>query len=167
MNRKNKGFLLIELLLVMVLLVLFGLTTFTLVISGSRTYSKLTQQKTNSSELRTALSFVNMKILQNETQGSFSIRKSPSGNGDALVINQQIGKEKYENWIYCSKNKLREAIVKAGIPPGDELSLEVVPISEFRIHFTTDKKGIYIEVAKPYNNSIKRYSAVVAVNTGS
>lgn len=166
MNRK-KGFLLIELLFVMVLLVLFGLTIFTLVISGSKTYSKLDKQKENNSELRIALSYVNMKILQNEAAGSFEIKKNPSGPGDALVINQKIGKEEYESWIYCSKNKLREAIVKKGIPPVDELSLEVADVYGFKVHFTKDKKGIYIEVSKTYENALRSYSAIIAVNTDS
>lgn len=164
-NGKKNGFLMIELLFVMVLLLLFGLTTFTLVISGSSAYKQLVAQKTDNSDLRIAVSFVNMKVLQNEAEGSLRIEKSPTGNGNALVIHQWIGKEEYENWIYCSGNKIREAVVKKGMPPVDELSMEVASIDQMKIQFTPNKRGIFIDVMKRNGKSVRNYSTVITVNT--
>jgi type II secretory pathway pseudopilin PulG len=169
MNKKEKGYSLIELMFVMMLLVLFGLTTFTLVISGSNTYKRLTESKNENSELRVAISYVKMEIRQNDTRNSMSIRKNFTGNGNsndnALVIDKTTGKESYEKWIYCSKGKLKEAYVKKGELPKDDLSIEVATISSFDVEFSNNGKGINIRVSKAFGSGDKSYSSVIALNT--
>jgi type II secretory pathway pseudopilin PulG len=165
MDKRKKGYSLIELMFVMMLLVLFGLTTFTLVISGSNTYKRLTESKNENSELRVAISYVKMEVRQNDTKNSMSIQKNLIGTGDALIIGKSIGKESYEKWIYCNKGKLKEAYVKKGVLPKDELSIEIAEVSGFEVAFSNDGKGVNIKVSKAFGSGDKSYSSVIALNT--
>jgi type II secretory pathway pseudopilin PulG len=160
---KNKGYSLIELIFVMVLLILFGLTTFTLVIAGSTTYDKLTKIKNNNSELRVALSYVNMKVRQNDSFNSISIQMASRKNGNAVVISKLMGGKPYETWIYCSKGRLREALVKKGVLPSDELSSEIAVISGFNAYFINNNKNLYVEVSKPFGEDTYNYSSIIAL----
>jgi type II secretory pathway pseudopilin PulG len=160
---KNKGYSLIELILVMVLLILFGLTTFTLVIAGSSTYGKLTKNKNSNSELRVALSYVNMKVRQNDSFNSISIRRVSREVGDAVVISKLMGEKPYETWIYCSKGILREALLKKGINhPSDAISTEIAVISGFKVYFINNR-NLYIEVSKPFGTGNKAYSSIISL----
>lgn len=162
---KNKGYSLIELIFVMVLLILFGLTTFTLVIAGSNTYGKLTNTRNSNSELRVALSYVNMKVRQNDSLNSISIQMASKGKGNAVVISKVMGGKPYETWIYCSKGVLREALVKKGVRPSEELSTEIAVISGFKAYFINDNKNLYVEVSKPFGEGIENYSSIIALKS--
>jgi type II secretory pathway pseudopilin PulG len=165
MDKRKKGYSLIELMFVMMLLVLFGLTTFTLVISGSNTYKRLTESKNENAELRIAISYIKMEIRQNDTSNSMSIQKNFAGTGEALVIGKSVGKESYEKWIYCNNGKLKEAYVKKGNLPKDELSIEIAEISGFDVNFISGGKGVNIKVSKAFGSGDKSYSSVIALNT--
>jgi hypothetical protein len=165
-SSRSKGYSLIELIFVMVLLILFGLTSFTLVVSGSSTYKKLTNSRNSNSELRVALSYVNMKVRQNDELNSIRVDNISSSTGSsALVISKTMGGKPYETWIYCSRGRLREAIVRKGIQPVDDLSTEIAEISGFKVYFMNDKRKLYIEVSKPFGKAGNIYSSVIALKT--
>ena len=70
------GYSLIEMMIVMMLLVLFGLGIFMLAATSSTTYQKLVEDKETAGELRIASSYLMTKIRQNDRMGAIRIEKS-------------------------------------------------------------------------------------------
>ena len=154
--KKNNGYSLIELLLVMVILVIFGLSTFTLVISGNNAYKNIIEKKTLNSELRVAVSYLDMKLRQGDGLGEIGVKKIPNGYNNAIVIHELVEGETYETWIYFNNGKLREAYILQGTPIVDQNSFAVAEIDGFDIRYNKID-GLYnFNVWKELNN--KKYS---------
>ena len=88
----------LEIVFVMALLGLFGITTYTLVMTGADTYSRLLNERDDNSNLRVAVSFISMKIRQNDVEGTVGIVELSSGT--ALSIKEVIEDEIYETLVY-------------------------------------------------------------------
>ena len=71
----------------MLLLMLFNIT-LTLALAAARSFKDVDLDKRRISELMVALSYLNMKIRQNDCVNSMHIRPSPSGEGQLLVITE-------------------------------------------------------------------------------
>lgn len=162
-NSKNhrEGYSLIELVLVMALLVIFGLTTFTLVVSGGEAYKNIIGKKDANSELRVALSYVNMRIRQNDSQGSIRLERSPNGGHNAVVIQELIEGSSYETWIYWEDGRLREAFVSEGQAVTKDISFVVADIDGFEARYGDDNRSIQVKVWRDEKGIQKDYSSWV------
>jgi prepilin-type N-terminal cleavage/methylation domain-containing protein len=123
----QKGYSLLEMTLVMALLVLFSLATLTLVVSGGGAYKSIVADKDTTSELRIA------KVRQNDVKNAVELRVNPYGEGQALVISEQVDKVAYETWVYFHRGKLREALVRSGTAVTDEVSFDIVSLDGFEL----------------------------------
>lgn len=140
------GYSLIEMMIVMMLLVLFGLGIFMLAATSSTTYQKLVEDKETDGELRIASSYLMTKIRQNDRMGAIRIEKSAINSEDALVIEETLGNEVYETWIYVSDGVLREATVLKETMPSDDVSFEVAKVDDVR--FGLQDQSILITIEK-------------------
>ena len=140
------GYSLIEMMIVMMLLVLFGLGIFMLAATASTTYQKLVEDKETDGELRVASSYLMTKIRQNDRMGAIRIEKSAINSEDALVIEETLGNEVYETWIYVSDGVLREATVLKETTPSDDVSFEVAKVDDVR--FGLQDQSILITIEK-------------------
>ncbi|MCA0384407.1 MAG: DUF4860 domain-containing protein [Firmicutes bacterium] len=140
------GYSLIEMMIVMMLLVLFGLGIFMLAATSSTTYQKLVEDKETDGELRIASSYLMTKIRQNDRMGAIRIEKSAINSEDALVIEETLGNEVYETWIYVSDGVLREATVLKEAMPSDDVSFEVAKVDDVR--FGLQDQSILITIEK-------------------
>jgi type II secretory pathway component PulJ len=140
------GYSLIEMMIVMLLLVLFGLGIFMLAATSSTTYQKLVEDKETDGELRVASSYLMTKIRQNDRMGAIRIEKSAINSEDALVIEETLGNEVYETWIYVSDGVLREATVLKENTPNDDVSFEVAKVDDVR--FGLQDQSILITIEK-------------------
>ena len=141
---RNSGGVSIEVLATMLLLLLLGICIFSLAITSTSAYERIYQEKSVSSSVRTALSFIEMKIRQNDIQGAVRIENNPINLEQSLVITEEYNSEFYETWIYRSGGKLREAFMPAGEPPADDLSFEIADLSGFSI--SMDRNTIRVSV---------------------
>ena len=153
---KNNGYSLIELILVMVLIVIFGLSTFTLVVSGNNAYKNIVEKKTLNSELRVAVSYLDMKLRQGDGQGEIHVKKIPNGHNNAIVIQELVEGKTYETWIFFNNGKLREAFILQGTPIVDQNSFAVAEIDGFDLRYDKSIGLINFNVWKELNN--KKYS---------
>jgi hypothetical protein len=112
--RKNKGYTMLELIFVMALLTMFGITSVTLVIAGSKAYETINSVKDDNAEIRIAASYINMKVRQNDLTGNIRVVQSQVGTGNAIVIDEKVGESVYETWIYYDSGKLREGYIARG-----------------------------------------------------
>lgn len=131
--RSAAGGVSIELLTSMLLLILLGICIFSLAVSSASAYGKILDGKSTLSEARVGLSFVEMKIRQNDIAGNVRIENNPVNGEPSLVITEEYDGMIYETWIYSSGGKLREAIMPQGEPPADDLSFVIAELDGFKI----------------------------------
>jgi type II secretory pathway pseudopilin PulG len=160
-KKNSSGYSLIELVLVMALLIIFGLSTFTLVVSGSGAYKNILSKKEANSELRVAISYINMRIRQNDSVGSVRVEKSPFGNGVAIVTEEVIDNNTYETWIFWHEGSLRESLIKQGDPVTIDISFVIADIDGFNAKYDTSGKIIHLNVWRMEKGLKKDYSSSI------
>lgn len=162
----NGGHTLIELALVIALLALFGAGTLSLVVSSSTAYKGIVEKKDVDSELRIALSYLDTKIKQNDSENVLRLESSPAGTGSALVIEEVLDGTAYETWIYCSAGRLRETLVEKGEPVLDDLSFELADIESFKAEYDPDGNLLHITVWGSTSKGQQKLDTDIAVRTG-
>lgn len=133
-----------EAIATMLLLIVLGVGIFSLTVSSTSAYKRLYNGKNLQSELRVALSFVQMKIRQNDLKNAIRVEENPVNGGPAVVIREKIGDEVYETWIYQDDGKLREVLVLEGETPSNDLSFEIADLDGFSA--TIDKNLLNLSV---------------------
>ncbi|HHX10537.1 MAG TPA: DUF4860 domain-containing protein [Firmicutes bacterium] len=118
---------------VMLLLMLFSLASLALALSATKSFKEIEADRRRISELMTALSYLNMKVRQNDCQDSIHVRPSPSGEGQALVITEFLGSQVYETWIYLQDGGLQEAFVLKGDSVTGDTSFLIAQIDGFDV----------------------------------
>lgn len=134
----------VEVLAVLVLLLLLGVSAFTLSLAGADSYKSLNSYRDKSASVRIAIAYSEMKIHQYDTAGVLSVEPHPVTGEQALVIRETIEGQKYETWIYYSQGYLREALVISGQIPTDEFGFEVVALDAYHLQGDADGKGVRI-----------------------
>lgn len=163
----NAGRTQVEVLAVLVLLLLLGISAFTLSMAGADSYGKLNGFRDQSSAVRVALAYTEMKIHQYDTAGALETATHPVTGEPALVIRETVEGEDYETWIYYSQGYLREALVLKGQVPTDEFGFEVVALDAYRLIPDTLRKGVFIEAeAKDETGKVLALSSFTAFRSG-
>lgn len=122
----------LEILCVAALLLLFGLTTFTLVSVGADAYSRLLDKRESTSDMRIASSYLSMKVRQCDQSGAAQVRRGETG--DILVLTNTDGAgEVLETRIYLYGGRLCEAVAWPEEPFDPELGLEIIPAEVFTV----------------------------------
>lgn len=135
----------VEVLAVLVLLLLLGVSAFTLSMAGADSYKSLNSFRDKSASVRIAIAYSEMKIHQYDTAGVLTVEAHPVTGEQALVIRETVEGINYETWIYYSNGYLREALVVEGQAPTDEFGFEVVALDSYRLAQDILKNGVEIE----------------------
>lgn len=165
-GKNNKGYAMIELVLVIALLALFGVATLSLVVSGSAAYENINSKKDLDSELRVALSYLDTKVRQNDSEGALRLESNPAGDGSALVVTEIIGDTQYETWIYLSGGKLREVLIDKDEPVLDDLGFEIAEIDGLAAEFDPDKMLLHLNVWSTSGNSRQSLGTNIFIKSG-
>lgn len=157
----------IEVLAVFVLLLLLGVSAFTLAMAGADSFRALSGFRDQSAATRVALSYTTMKIHQYDAQGVLSLEPHPVTGETALVIRETVAGQAYETWVYYSGGYLREALVTAGQTPTDEYGFEVIPLTGYTLSPAADGSGVRVEAAsRDERDRTFALSAFVAFRSG-
>lgn len=143
---KDNGYSLVEMTVVMLLLVVFGLGIFMLAATTTTTYSTLVDEKSSTEHLRIASSFLTTKIRQNDRAEGIFVLKEYEDFGDVLLIEEAFGDDIYITWIYVSEGTLREATIPIDMYPTDDLSFEIASIDTFSLSY--DEKWVSFDLTK-------------------
>jgi len=176
----NKGNTLIELVMVMLLMVLFGVTIYTLIFAGSQTQQRLQENKEAQADARIALNYVNVRLRQNDAAGKIRIVTDEETGRNAIAINEF---DPYEVWIFFHeyehvyvdeetgeevremRGELREAIPNPGEWPDPELSLAIISAEDFRVDLDPQRGTVTSTVFYMYDGKIKEMSATLYLNS--
>lgn len=110
--RRRGGFSLIELVLVMLLLIFVAVSVFLLTGAGSAAYIRLSDNRRASSDLRIALSYIDVRIKKMDGTGQVTVCPAPFGQGQALLLSQHIESGDYETYLYVDGGRLKELTIE-------------------------------------------------------
>lgn len=96
-------------LLVLLLFGVFALCVLSVLLTGARVYRTLNDRDQTSYDRRTAVQFLATKVRQ--SPGAVSV--APFGEGEALVLEEEIEGETYLTRLYCHDGSLRELFTNA------------------------------------------------------
>jgi len=162
--KQESGASLIEMVMVMMLLVVFGFTIYSLIYAGSETQKKIMDEKDAQVSARIALSYINVRLRQNDDAGKVRVAKNEATGQNAILI-QERGDDDYDTWIYWSDGKLLECLTDAGEPPVDANGFTIVEIAGFQTVLNPDG-SITDTVQYEYNGQLAELSQVVDLRSG-
>ena len=142
-RRRNnkKGVAMVELAMVMLLLTLFGITIFTLIITGADTQSRIITEKDRQTDARIALSYVNVRLRQNDMEGKIGVEPIALTGRNGIVLRERDVWDPdfdHDTWIYSYDGKLYECLVNPGQEPEESLSIYITDIGRLETELQAD-----------------------------
>ncbi len=133
-----------EMILVMLLLILFSVSSMSLVASSSNAYIDTIRKNDNLASLRVAQSYLYTKVRQGLESGAVRITSHIDIPGGCLVIGNDDSLEKYDTYIFVKDGQLRESLVLPDLQFDPEESFQVVRLDELKLEIIPEK-GLYFE----------------------
>jgi len=109
--KSNNGFTLLELILALAILSIAAASVYTLIRTGSVSYNRAYERSMARNNARIAVSFVNIKIKQNDSSESVKIVDDSNGSiGKNSSSTIRFGRNKPYTWVYYdnTEKKLKE-----------------------------------------------------------
>jgi len=167
LRSSERGNTVVEMLMVMVLLALFGITIAALIVSGIGTYNKISNKRESMANGRIAMSFMKVRIRQNDEKGRISIEKCPVSGENALLIRyEDDAGEPRVVWVYFYDGAIYESPIKPDMVPTLEVSNRLVSIDAFSIDYKDgDRSAIIMTGRYSYNDKTEEMTSVVTLRS--
>lgn len=136
--KRRGGYTTIELVLVLMLLTFVAVSVFLLTDSGSAAYTRLSASRETASDLRIALSYIDVRLKKIDGNGSVRVQPAPFGGGQALVLAQRIEGSDYETMLYVDRGMLRELFVRKSLAVTADMASEIARADSLDVHFISD-----------------------------
>lgn len=146
---KRKISVSVESFMVILLMTIFAASICILIFEGSKTYETIITNKTHEENARIALSYVNMRIKQNDIKNAIYIETNESYNMNVLVINHSGEEEGLKSYIYFMDGIMWECYTTDELDTN--LSTEIIPVTN--ITFKQSHQGSQIITTIMYNRS--------------
>ena len=159
--KDESGNTLVELTMVMVLMVFFGFTIFTLIQTGSQTEQRIIDNKNAQVGARIALSYINVRVRKNDSAGRIEVVQVEHTGQDAILIRHRSFEDDYDRWIYFSDGKLLECLTYPDEQPQDDLSDVIVEIDGFKVSYDSDKNALSASVEYKYGEGIEKMDTFI------
>jgi hypothetical protein len=99
-------------LMVLLLFGVFAACVLSVLLTGAKAYSRLTQRDQAAYSRRTCQQYLATKVRQASAPDAISVARF--GDGDALVLTEETAGERYRTWVYCYDGWLRELFATEG-----------------------------------------------------
>ena len=150
----NRGNTLIELIMVMLLLILFGVVISTLIYSGGETQKKIISEKNSQIDARVAVSYLNMRIRQSDAADRVFIEKNETTGENSIVIKERFDWGGYDTWIFWADGTIYECLVNPGNQPSVGLSERVAKVDKFETGY--NDSGAIVSVINYTVNGVEK-----------
>ena len=160
-NKRHYGKARIETILVMLMLVVFSISTYTLVVSTASSYGKNYSDMDAKDNLRLALSYIDLKIKQSDKKGVYVLEKAIEDR-DVIVVEDEIKREIYQNIIYFKEGFLKEMLIKKGTNLSEVEGFEIAKIRDMTVKKTG--KGLINLSITTENEHGKKYTSNLIIN---
>ena len=148
--KDESGNTLVELIMVMVLMVFFGFTIFTLIQAGSHTEQRIIDNKNAQVDARIALSYITVRVRKNDAAGLIEVAPVEHTGQDGILIRHRSFEDDYDRWIYFSDGKLMECLTYPDEQPEDDLSTVIVAVGDFKVSYDGEKNAISASIEYEY-----------------
>ena len=112
-GRHNKGGRhVVDVLFTLTLFCVFTAASLMVILIGANVYKSTVDTMNTNFEVNTSLTYVSTKVRQHDVRGSVYL--GTINGGQALVLEQDLGGEIYQTWIYHYDGALRELFVQKG-----------------------------------------------------
>lgn len=122
---------------VMLLFVLFAITTFILVLVGVKQYQVTANNMSQNYQIRTATSYLTEKVRQNDNTNGISLVDLDGTQAIALTSN--IDETEYYTYIYFYQGQLRELFVSKDSVFTLETGQAIIELTDFSIEEASNK----------------------------
>jgi len=160
-NKNIRGASLIELVMVMLVLALFGVTIYTLIATGADTQKRIMNEKNAQSDARVALSYINVRLRQNDESGKIEIKKVDITGENAILIQNRSSGYEYDTWIYNYEGGLYECLVDPGEQPNELFSFYVIDAELFETSIDGESGRITNTVYYSFDGEWKHLSSSI------
>ena len=145
-QKHTAGSSLIEIIMVMMLFILFGLTTYTLIHAGGEAQAKIIAERDAQLEARVAINYINVRLKQNDVRGMIAVYPDGGPTGQNAILIKERGAYDFDTWIFHSNGVLKEALVFPGDPPNDRPGMykAIAHIEDFSVMRQEDGTLLYI-----------------------
>ncbi|MDR1914101.1 MAG: DUF4860 domain-containing protein [Clostridiales bacterium] len=100
----------IELMMVMTLMLLFGVTIYQIILMGSDTLQRIETQRNAQSDARVALSYLNVRTKQFDGADQVTIKPNGVNGQNSLAFRYRHEEAEYDLWVFWADGQLMEAI---------------------------------------------------------
>ena len=126
----NRGQI-IEMTCILIMLLLFGSSTFFLVAAGYGSFTRMNKSQDECLNTRVAMNYLSMNLRRFDASGA--VRIDDSALGTCLVLGEDIEGERYETRIYLYNGYLHESFVQADTPFSEDYGFEIIQLDSFNI----------------------------------
>lgn len=130
-------------LLVLVVFAVFMVSVMLVLLTGADIVQGLSQRDQDGYNRRTAVQYVSTRVRQGDRAGMISV--SAFGEGDALVLGQEIDGTLFHTKVYCYDGYLRELFTEADSDIHPEFGEKLLPVSGFSVR--DDGECLYAELS--------------------
>lgn len=96
----------------LLLFAVFAVGVLSVLLTGANTYRRLTERDGRQYDARTSVRYVMTKLRQAPSAGAIAVARF--GDGDALLLHEEINGEEYLTRIYCHDGWMMELFTAAG-----------------------------------------------------
>ncbi|MDF1617788.1 DUF4860 domain-containing protein [Petrocella sp. FN5] len=132
---KRKINISVESIMVILLMIIFAVSISVLVYQGSQVYETILRDKEMAENNRIALSYINMKIKQNDTKDAIYLDTYPSVNEDVLVILHHGLEKGLITYVFFHEGALWECYTDGDLDLA--ISSKIIPL-EGHLLFSSD-----------------------------
>ena len=118
-------------ILVLLVFAVFMVSVLFVLLTGADVVQTLTQRDQDSFDRRTAAQYVTTRVRQADSSGMVAVREF--GDGNALVLSEEIQGAVFETTVYCYDGYLRELFVEEGLWMDPEFGEKILPMQSFHV----------------------------------
>lgn len=151
----------VESIMVILLMIIFAASICVLIFEGSRTYQKILNNKDQEENIRIALSYVNMRLKQNDVKDSIEIVTDDMAQSNVLVIHHHDDEEGLKSFIYYKDGYLWECYTDK--PLDHSLSSEIIPLAGIDFIYQSKGSQIVTTISYDYGDELKELSQLTTL----
>ena len=161
-TRTNKT---IESFIVIILMVVVLAAMVILMNSGRIAYSRIINNSESIQNARTALSYINMKVRQNDMENSMEYLEDFFNGRDALLIRHSGPEEGMITYIFHDGNALREIYVMEERNPDPEDGILIVEIDGLDISIDRSQGVLHATVYYNIGQNTETMERIIGIRT--
>lgn len=155
----------LESILVMILLVIFAISSSIMIVQGSQSYNHIIKDKESAENARIALSYINMRVKQNDVAGKIRVETNQVEGQEALIIEHSGEEEGYQTAIFWMDGSLWECYTDQATKPTKALSSEIVQLDALNFYFDETKNVINVTIEFQYGKEIMSLDSKITLRT--